>query len=85
MGRLVALLADENAIGQAPDLELVEQLVASAAGTGLDVTLRLEGTREGLPAPVVRCHPCRSRGPTNALRYARGVPYEFCSGESPAR
>jgi tRNA C32,U32 (ribose-2'-O)-methylase TrmJ len=56
MGRLVALLGDEVAIGPAPDLALVEELVGRAAGSGLDVTLRLEGEREGLPAEVVeRC------------------------------
>ncbi len=54
MGRLVALLGDEDAIGPAPDLALVEELVARAAGSGLDVTLRLEGEREGLPAEVGR-------------------------------
>jgi signal transduction histidine kinase len=75
MGRLVALLADENAIGQAPDLELVEELVARAAGTGLDVTLRLEGTREGLPATVAQISTRIVReGLTNALRYATGAP-----------
>ena len=37
MGRLVALLGDEDAIGPAPDLALVEELVARAAGSGLDV------------------------------------------------
>ncbi len=74
MGRLVALLADENAIGEAPDLELVEELVARAAGTGLDVTLRLEGTREGLPTQVVQATTRIVReGLTNALRYATGA------------
>jgi len=75
MGRLVALLADENAIGEAPDLELVEELVARAAGTGLDVTLRLEGTRDGLPTQVVQATTRIVReGLTNALRYATGAP-----------
>ncbi|HEY5261236.1 MAG TPA: histidine kinase [Solirubrobacteraceae bacterium] len=75
MGRLVALLADENAIGEAPDLELVQEIVARAAGTGLDVTLRLEGTREGLPADVVQAATRIVReGLTNALRYATGAP-----------
>ena len=48
MGRLVALLGDEPA-GPAPDLALVEELVARAAGSGLDVTLRLEGTVDEVP------------------------------------
>jgi signal transduction histidine kinase len=74
MGRLVALLGDESAIGPAPDLALVEELVARASGSGLDVTLRLEGEREGLPAPVVEAaYRVVQEGLTNALRYAAGA------------
>ena len=74
MGRLVALLGDEEAIGPAPDLALVEELVTRAAGSGLDVTLRLEGDREGLPAPLVTmAYGIVKEGLTNALRYAAGA------------
>jgi signal transduction histidine kinase len=74
MGRLVALLGDEKAIGPAPDLALVEELVARASGSGLDVTLRLEGEREGLPAPLVEiAYRVVQEGLTNALRYAAGA------------
>ena len=74
MGRLVALLGDESAIGPAPDLALVEELVARAAGSGLDVTLRLEGEREGLPAEVGEtAYRVVQEGLTNALRYAAGA------------
>ena len=74
MGRLVALLSDEEAIGEAPDLALVEELVARAAGSGLDVTLRLEGEREGLPATVTQtAYRVVQEGLTNALRYASGA------------
>jgi signal transduction histidine kinase len=74
MGRLVALLGDEEAIGPAPDLALVEELVARAAGSGLDVTLRLEGEREGLPAPAAEsAYHVVQEGLTNALRYAAGA------------
>jgi signal transduction histidine kinase len=74
MGRLVALLGDEKAIGPAPDLALVEELVARAAGSGLDVTLRLEGEREGLPASVTEtAYRVVQEGLTNALRYAAGA------------
>jgi signal transduction histidine kinase len=74
MGRLVALLGDEGAVATAPDLALVEELVARASGSGLDVTLRLEGEREGLPAPVVEtAYRVVQEGLTNALRYAAGV------------
>ena len=75
MTQLVALLADDDAIGQAPDLTLVEELVARAAGTGLDVTLRLEGSREGLPASAVQTvYRVVRESLTNALRYASGAP-----------
>jgi signal transduction histidine kinase len=74
MGRLVELLGDEDAIGPAPDLALVEELVARAAGSGLDVTMRLEGERQGLPAPLVQAgYRVVQEGLTNALRYASGA------------
>ena len=74
MGRLVALLGDEDAIGSAPDLALVEELVARASGSGLDVSLRLEGEREGLPAPLAEAaYHVVQEGLTNALRYAAGA------------
>jgi len=53
IGRLVALLGEADAIGAAPDLSLVEDLVARAADTGLDVTLRLEGERDAVSVEVV--------------------------------
>jgi len=74
MGRLVALLGDTDAIGPPPDLRLVEELVRRAAGSGLDVTLRLEGEREGLPTPLVETsYRVVQEGLTNALRYAAGA------------
>jgi signal transduction histidine kinase len=74
MGRLVALLGDEESIGPAPDLILVEELVARAAGSGLDVRLRLEGEREGLRAPLSEtAYRVVQEGLTNALRYAAGA------------
>ena len=74
MGRLVALLGDEGAIGPAPDLALVEELVRRASGSGLDVTLRLEGERTGLPADLVEtAYRVVQEGLTNALRYAAGA------------
>jgi len=74
MGRLVALLGNEGAVAAAPDLALVEELVRRAAGSGLDVTLRLEGEREGLPAALVQAaYRVVQEGLTNALRYASGA------------
>jgi signal transduction histidine kinase len=73
MQRLVALLGDEEAIGPAPDLELVTELVSRAAGSGLGVTLTLEGEREGVAAPLVEtAYRVVQEGLTNALRYASG-------------
>lgn len=74
IARLVALLSDEDGIAAAPDLRLVEELVARAAGTGLDVRLRLEGTTEGLPTPVAEtAFRVVRESLTNALRYASGA------------
>jgi signal transduction histidine kinase len=75
MGRLVSLLSDDRAIGAAPDLALVEELVARASGSGLDVRLRLEGEREGWPVPLAEAaYRVVQEGLTNALRYAAGTP-----------
>jgi signal transduction histidine kinase len=74
MGRLLALLADDDAIGEAPDLSLVEELVHHASGSGLDVDLRLEGEREGLPAVAVEAaYRVVQESLTNAIRYAAGA------------
>jgi len=74
MSRLIALLADDHATGHVPDLKLVKELVARAAGTGLDVTLSLEGDREGLPTHVTQAATrVVQEGLTNALRYASGA------------
>ncbi|MGK2936983.1 MAG: sensor histidine kinase [Solirubrobacteraceae bacterium] len=76
MGRLVALLAEEEApAGETPDLTLVRELVARAAGSGLDVTLGLKGDREQLPEAVVHsAYLVVREALTNALRYASGAP-----------
>jgi signal transduction histidine kinase len=75
VAQLVTLLADEDAVATDPDLTLVEELVARAAGTGLDVTLRLEGSRGPLPAPAVQtAYRVVRESLTNALRYASGAP-----------
>ncbi len=75
MAQLTALLTDPGDHTPDAELALVRELVARAAATGLDVTLRLTGDR-GLLAPdtarstylVVR------EGLTNALRHAAGAP-----------
>lgn len=98
IGGLVELLSDADAIESAPDVTLVQELVARAGGSGLRVTLRLEGEREGL-APIVGRAAYRvvQEGLTNALRHAsgatvevllRGTPdallVEVCNGRAPA-
>ena len=72
LGRLVTLLADEDA--SAPDLDLVRELVRNAAATGLEATVDLEGehrrtARGGGGARLPR----GPGGATNALRYAAGA------------
>jgi len=77
MGRLVALLGDAEAIGPTPDLPLVGELVARAAGSGLDISLRLEGDRESLPPVVAQvAYRVVQEGLTNALRHASGSSVE---------
>jgi len=74
MQRLVALLGDEDAIGPAPDLALIEELVARAASNGLAVTLHLDGDFQQLPAPVAQtAYHVVQEGLTNALRHASGA------------
>lgn len=76
MARLVRLLADEPPEGDAEDLALVRELVSRAAGTGLDVSLRVEGDRTLLlHGPARRsAYLVVREGLTNALRYASGAP-----------
>jgi signal transduction histidine kinase len=74
MGRLVALLGDAGEAAPAPDLALVEELVRRAAGSGLDVALRLEGPLDDVPAPVAEAgYRVVQESLTNALRYAAGA------------
>ena len=85
MGRLIALLGVQEAIGPAPDLHLVEELVARAAGSGLDVRLRLEGDREGLPAELAEvAYRVVQESLTNALRYASGAAVQIVVRGEPA-
>jgi signal transduction histidine kinase len=74
MGRLVALLGDAPEERAAPDLALVEELVARAAGSGLDVSLRLEGALDEVPAATAAAaYRVVQESLTNALRYAAGA------------
>ncbi|SDN52175.1 Histidine kinase [Klenkia soli] len=69
--RLVVLLAGTGVAD--PDLSLVDELVAHAARSGLRVTCRLTGSREGLPADVAHAAVrVVQESLTNALRHAPG-------------
>ncbi len=77
IARLVELLADPDRAGPGPDLAVIEELVARAAGSGLKITLRLEGQREGLPEIVGQtAYRVVQEGLTNALRHASGSPVD---------
>ncbi|MBO9533079.1 MAG: hypothetical protein J7513_08925 [Solirubrobacteraceae bacterium] len=77
MERLIGLLADDREDGSPPDLALVGELVRRAQGSGLAVTLRLEGERAGYPAEIARsAYLVVREGLTNALRYAAGAEVE---------
>ncbi|MGE3235650.1 MAG: sensor histidine kinase [Thermoleophilia bacterium] len=85
MGLLVDLLADEGAAAGDADIALVEDLVARAAGSGLDVTLALEGERGGLAPETSRlAYRVVQEGLTNALRYAAGAPVVVRLADEPA-
>lgn len=72
LGRLVDLLGGEPV--EAPDLSLIDEVIARAARSGLAVTCRFEGDREGVPAPVAHAaFRVVQEGLTNALRHAPGA------------
>jgi signal transduction histidine kinase len=74
MGRLVALLGDEGDARPAGDIALVHELVARASGSGLDVTLRLEGPLDDVPGhAAATAYRVVQESLTNALRYAAGA------------
>lgn len=75
LARLVDLLGGDQV--QAPDLSLIDEMVARAAGTGLGVTCRFEGDRDGVPAAVAHAaFRVVQEGLTNALRHAPGAPVQ---------
>ncbi len=85
IGLLVALLDDEPGT-ETPDadLELVHELVARAAGSGVDVTLRLRGDCDGLGgAPAALVYGVVREGLTNAMRYAAGAAVQITIDAGP--
>jgi signal transduction histidine kinase len=70
--RLVELLGGVEVGG--PDLSLIEEIVTRAARSGLDVSCRFEGSRDGVSAPVAHAaFRVVQESLTNALRYAPGA------------
>lgn len=72
LGRLVDLLGGEAV--EAPDLSMIDEVIARAARSGLAVTCRFEGDRDGVSAPVAHvAFRVVQEGLTNALRHAPGA------------
>jgi signal transduction histidine kinase len=70
--QLVQLLGGTEVGG--PDLSLIEEVVTRAARSGLDVSCRFEGSRDGVSAPVAHAaFRVVQESLTNALRYAPGA------------
>ncbi|MFD0516611.1 sensor histidine kinase [Paractinoplanes durhamensis] len=69
--RLVDLLGGTEVGG--PDLALIDEVVTRAARSGLDVSCRFEGSRDGVAAPVAHlAFRVVQESLTNALRHAPG-------------
>jgi signal transduction histidine kinase len=73
--RLIDLLGGgDGDEGGGPDLSLVDEVVARAGRSGLNVTCRFEGDRDGVPKPVAHlAFRVVQESLTNALRYAPGA------------
>jgi signal transduction histidine kinase len=70
--RLVELLGGTEVGG--PDLALIEEVVTRAARSGLNVSCRFEGDRDGVAAPTAHiAFRVVQESLTNALRYAPGA------------
>jgi signal transduction histidine kinase len=70
--RLIELLGGTEA--GTPDLSLIEEVVTRAARSGLDVSCRFEGNRDGVAAPVAHiAFRVVQESLTNALRHAPGA------------
>ncbi len=70
--RLIDLLAGTDVVS--PDLALVDELISQAARSGLRVTCRVEGSRDGLRAEAAHvAFRVLQESLTNALRHAPGA------------
>lgn len=73
--RLIELLTgSEGAVDGVPDLSVVDEVVARACRSGLNVICRFEGDRDRIPEPVAHlAFRVVQESLTNALRYAPGA------------
>jgi signal transduction histidine kinase len=72
--RLIDLLGGSDGDEGGPDLSLVDEVVARAGRSGLNVTCRFEGDRDGVSPPVAHlAFRVVQESLTNALRYAPGA------------
>lgn len=70
--RLIELLGGTEIGG--PDLSLIEEVVTRAARSGLDVSCRFEGDRDGVAAPIAHiAFRVVQESLTNAMRHAPGA------------
>ena len=75
ISRLVELLGDRPHPGSADGLRLIDELVARAAATGLQVTCRFTGSADGLSAAISEtAYRLIQESLTNALKHAPGAP-----------
>jgi signal transduction histidine kinase len=78
IGRLVELLSGDLPPGRAPSVRMVDDLVRRAAATGLDVTCRITGPCDELPAAASEvAYRVVQEGLTNALKHAPGAPVQI--------
>ena len=74
ISRLVELLGDRPHPGSADGLQLIDELVARAAATGLQVTCRFTGSAGLSPAISETAYRLIQESLTNALKHAPGAP-----------
>jgi signal transduction histidine kinase len=72
---LVGLVGRQQANGDGPGLQMLDELVRRAAGTGLSVTYRVSGAHDAVaPELALAAYHVTQEGITNALKHAPGAP-----------
>lgn len=86
LGRLVALLVEDDGAEASAELALVTELIQRASASGLQVRLRLEGDRDAINAQVAAAaYRVVQEALTNAMRHAPGAPVEVLVRGEPER